>query len=706
MEIIFRHVLSSKHNLSLTTYYNLLQVSRSFRQMTIDHWHRFDFHNWTSLVSPSVTSAICKRSGAQITEFVCEPLSPAISDASVRKICRLCPNLEVLRLSLIPMPGFPFDPAAPFPDQPLGEGEEGAGSGLTEGALLAIAEFSHNLRVLTISAAVMLESDDDATERQHRILARADPAAVAPPRYDPNQVLEDLVADPALRDFIRVSSVYQLGLGCPKLEALLVDFQPVQDEDQPEGGDDEGEQDDTNMVDMLGIVLAQAALHQPTLRSLRFRGESLEFTDDGFQIFYRSLSGLDGRRGCIPLREVGISSSEALTLADDALLALMAHASHLTCLDFAGCSELTALKLLPPWPLIPRGASSEPLPPEVLPELVSLDLSGTKLSDADLLLALSKAPALRRLSLGYCHQLTAEGMAAAFRAARCRETLERIDLSDTKATGATLEALLTGAGALRTVLLALCKRLGDAEGIETPTRTLRQLVLDGSSLTDQGLARLVHACPGLHSLSLTSCEALSGLGLGAVAALHELRVLDGSGLMTDEALTAIYRDGANPFPHLEVLCINGCSLTDATFNILSQARLLRTLLQLHCSGCEELTDASMQALFQEPDEIPLTVLNLAGCVGMTLAVVETVTRNPPPPLRSLSLSLISGTMTGARMHTLATRLPQLAELDLTCLDGMDDEDVAREIKLLPRDCQVLRELQGEEEDEEEDEGPQ
>lgn len=200
-------------------------------------------------------------------------------------------------------------------------------------------------------------------------------------------------------------------------------------------------------------------------------------------------------------------------------------------------------------------------------DLVSLDLSGTNLAEADLAL-LAGMPRLRELRLrelpvgdGVLTHLT--GHAA----------LETLDLSGTRVTGAGL------------------KHLAAARG-------LKQLLLANTPLRDGFLASL-EQFPTLETLDLSAANATAA-GLSALRGLTELKVLRlRRGQLGDAAMDTI-----RGLASLEELDLEGTGLSDAGLEALLD---LKSLRRLNLAG-NRLTDSAVAALARMKS---LQQLNLA-----------------------------------------------------------------------------------------------
>lgn len=211
-------------------------------------------------------------------------------------------------------------------------------------------------------------------------------------------------------------------------------------------------------------------------------------------------------------------------------------------------------------------------------------------TDADLarLADLHGFPALHRLDLNGCEQITDAGAA---RAAGLG-TLQSLHLRwCQRLTDAALAALAPLAD-LRALDLRGCKQITDAgAGHLRAFRRLEALdVTFCNRLSDAALAHL-GALPALRTLNLSECYQVSDAGLSALAGLRDLRVLHLNWCLqlTDAGVVALAA-----LPNLAELSVQGCpQLTDAGLAVLAGAPALRWL---HAGGCDGITDSGRAAL--------------------------------------------------------------------------------------------------------------
>jgi hypothetical protein len=190
-------------------------------------------------------------------------------------------------------------------------------------------------------------------------------------------------------------------------------------------------------------------------------------------------------------------------------------------------------------------------------------------------------PALHRLDLNGCEQITDAGLARA-------------------------AALPT----LRTLHLRWCKKLTDA-GLAAlaPLTELTALDVRGcKELTDAG-AKHLRAFPKLVALDATFCNQLTDGALAHIGSLRGLRTLNLSECfqVTDAGLAAL-----SGLRELRVLHLNWClQLTDAGLAALAS---LPNLAELSVQGCPQVSDAGLSALASVPN---LRWLHVGACDGIT-----------------------------------------------------------------------------------------
>ncbi|KAK9836189.1 hypothetical protein WJX81_007802 [Elliptochloris bilobata] len=413
---------------------------------------------------------------------------------------------------------------------------------------------------------------------------------------------------------------------------------------------------------------------------------------------------------CTRLAEVEISDCDSLS--DGALVAFGDRGSRAPgSLPGSGCPNLRALRL------------------ENCEALAAFELHSTSLQRLSIvackgvrLLRLA-CPALRQLVLEECDQLqravlrpvgvealalgTCPSLAALELAAPCMRLLDIrgcgvlaelslncpslaiLDATFCARLGnAALAGAIASAPPLQSLVLSVCQSL-DAAGLQ-PLQALQTLrVLDLSYTEIQGLEPVFSACPGLHTLKLSSCvylraDALAALlpgraadgqgGAGAapspaaacppgVAALPSLTELDVSYCPLPTSALADILGGVS---RLQVLAISGClGATADMWRRVSQAALAPRVHALHsliAVGCKKLRTCWLGVLPSSPrDWAAQERLLTAGmyapsrCEDASSAWTETPTTLAG--LRTLRLGL-SG------VRSLALALPSLTALDL------------------------------------------
>ena len=190
-------------------------------------------------------------------------------------------------------------------------------------------------------------------------------------------------------------------------------------------------------------------------------------------------------------------------------------------------------------------------------------------------------PALHRLDLNGCEQLTDGALAAVG------------DLPT-----------------LRTLHLRWCKNLTDA-GLSAlaPLTELTALDLRGCKEIKDAGAKHLTALRKLETLDVMFCNRLTDSALSHFATLRALRTLNLSECfrVSDDGLSAL-----SPLREMRVLHLNWCmALTDAGLAALAS---LPSLAELSVQGCPHLTDAGLQALASLPN---LRWLHVGACDGIT-----------------------------------------------------------------------------------------
>jgi hypothetical protein len=130
----------------------------------------------------------------------------------------------------------------------------------------------------------------------------------------------------------------------------------------------------------------------------------------------------------------------------------------------------------------------------------------------------------------------------------------------------------------------------------------KKLVIDMPEMRDEELAH-AERITGLHDLSLSHCEKLTGRGLAHVAKIAGLVSITLAGEnLEDEGLKHLIQ-----LPKLRRISVwDAEKLTSAGFGRFGR---IRTLSHLHVQGCPKLTDACLEALASLPD---LKSLDVSG----------------------------------------------------------------------------------------------
>jgi phosphoglycerol transferase MdoB-like AlkP superfamily enzyme len=216
------------------------------------------------------------------------------------------------------------------------------------------------------------------------------------------------------------------------------------------------------------------------------------------------------------------------------------------------------------------------------PSALSFDFSTTMITDNELIQLASECPQMEKLNLRDCLLITDEAVAMIL--SKCTH-LEELNLKGiTDVTDKAFE-----------------------RGLEASRERLRALHMCSMPISDQGLEKLVRACPNLSVLSLQG-KNLTNQGIQTLARcrhLVRLKILQADNA-SEDALIHILSNN----PHLGHLVVQGCpTLTDRVLEAL-QAHPLELLWIF---DAPLLTDAGIAYL----GKLPIRFLTLEGCPLLT-----------------------------------------------------------------------------------------
>ncbi|CAM9373052.1 unnamed protein product [Pylaiella littoralis] len=234
-------------------------------------------------------------------------------------------------------------------------------------------------------------------------------------------------------------------------------------------------------------------------------------------------------------------------------------------------------------------------------KLLSVDVSGTAITDDGVQLLLGASKVLRSLGLRDLPGLTDRGLAAILQCIKRRRKLQSLQLCRSlRFTDGGLLALLSAGGILRELDIHGCSQLSELclMGLQRATFTstnLKSLDVQGMAIADIAFSWVAEGCKALESLNISRCPLLTDLALeylargsGEAAKPTPLRVLNiaGVGGFTDEGMSVLMpRSG----PTLEDITLDGAtSLGDGTVRSIAR----------HCPG---LTSLSMVELTRTSD---------------------------------------------------------------------------------------------------------
>lgn len=237
------------------------------------------------------------------------------------------------------------------------------------------------------------------------------------------------------------------------------------------------------------------------------------------------------------------------------------------------------------------------------PNLESLNISYTNLTDEGIAVLTSGLKKLKDLNLESCWQITDTGVALLSRF----ENLKKLNLSgsttwgkESLITDKSLFMIATFLPQLESLILTHCQKISD-KGIAYLS-SLKQLKIlnlwDCTHITDESLNTIKTSLKTLESLNLGLCNNITDQGLAGIEELKELKklTLDRCSQLTDEALRYLTRN-----TQLNYLDVKRCS--NITNKGLSYTAALKELEHLHLTGCEHITKEGVIGLQKELKKI-------------------------------------------------------------------------------------------------------
>jgi hypothetical protein len=279
-------------------------------------------------------------------------------------------------------------------------------------------------------------------------------------------------------------------------------------------------------------------------------------------------------------------------LSEDQLIQVVQHARHCTSLVLREWQniEVTALRTV----FIRLGSN-----------LLSVDLSGSSLSDAQLEILSLQLSAVTTLKLRQCRFITTKSMQPMVKS--CHTTLTALDLSQSAKVkseclhwiAGTLSHKIPTCSSLHLLDVSECKLLGD-DGLASLGQGCRALryvnVSECPKVSDAGVSAMCRGLRSLRVLRLQGCPLVGDKGLAAVGQhCHQLRSLNVSrcGPVTDRGLKAL----AAGAPRLQALNLAGAKkVTEAGLCALAQA--CAGLQIMNVTGCEQVTKNGLLALIE------------------------------------------------------------------------------------------------------------
>ncbi|XP_064469124.1 F-box/LRR-repeat protein 14-like [Ornithodoros turicata] len=249
---------------------------------------------------------------------------------------------------------------------------------------------------------------------------------------------------------------------------------------------------------------------------------------------------------------------------------------------------------------------------------------------------------------------------------------------------ATTGSAISGTPQLLRLHLKYCHLITDTgmEFISTGLSCLCELDLSHSPhVTDVGLRHL-SGMPSLQTLVLNGCECISALGISYLSAgncsLKKLGVSNCSQI-SDEAF-----EGAIQGPglvRLSSLFVDGCSITDASLNVIG--RTFRNLTHLNMSYCKSITEAGINALSAVVSN--MQHINMQHCTQINDPCMAALAKMPT--LKTINLKCTKVGNRGMALYDSTASESAVEELDISYTNTRD-HGLRRLSEAMPR-LQIL-----------------
>ena len=316
-----------------------------------------------------------------------------------------------------------------------------------------------------------------------------------------------------------------------------------------------------------------------------------------------------------------------------------------------GCPLLADVSVYP-WVASHSQISNVGLAALASPYLTSLAIPSAAVDDDGLADLARSAPNLSSLRVGGENSGVTDAGIASFLAASPH--LVELDLSSSRVGDASLLALAEGrCGELTTLILYNVENVTDA-GVSAlaSCEGLTTLSLTGTSVTDLGLASLVHGAPDIRVLDLGMTKVTDGGLAAAIEAMPNLTSLDVHWTLAGDATMGAL---AAHTSLSKLLASHSDSVSDAGLEALAR---MSTLTEVHLGG--GVTDTGISALAKGNSGLTLVDLTWASDVGDG-ALVALVEHCP-----DLSVLRLDGTsVTDASLVALGSGAPNLTQLKLS-----------------------------------------
>lgn len=199
-------------------------------------------------------------------------------------------------------------------------------------------------------------------------------------------------------------------------------------------------------------------------------------------------------------------------------------------------------------------------------------------------------------------------------------------------------------------------------------KTLLQLDVRGSRITDEILFKVSSLCMNLKSINLSSCRMLWSAAVVALAErcpnLHTI-ILDHCSRIGDVALWAI----AEHCPKLRTLQMESCAIGD--ISVMRLAESCPALASISLSGCSKVGDKGISALAYGCSQ--LRKINFSGCDISSAAVLALA--DSSLPLTHVSLARCSRVKADAWERFVMKAAKSITHLNLNDCDGVSNATV-------------------------------